>query len=974
MSAIDEYRKKFNTKTNTPSAIEQYRAQKEATTQNVKTPIQIYREQNGIKPKISSKDLETASGLYSVAQGAGGSVARKADKILGNDKSLLEKTTDGLKKGLGTALDLAQRTNYASASAVKNALDTDANTTFAGGLESGIKGETKFTYSDVMEDMGFNPTDKTGKVVKEVTGFALDVLLDPTTYLTFGASAGVKVATKGGTKTLSKAGTELLAKGVAQKSGQEFGEQFVKDAIGRMADNSPELYKKFIDEGGIKFFGKSIVSGGRIKGIVDSIPYMSKLDEASQPVRNALGSLFSRDVSAKFGKLPNEYIRLQDKFRDLGKVRSEEALTGVIDIARANNITAQEAEIITNAIENKLPLADFRLENARKLIEQGLGRSLKLEQQAGIAVGELPNYVPHILVNEKVGNIPFKPSGVRVSLGAKNERTIEGTIKEINERFGENFFDANIVNTAAIRNVTSSRAVTSKEFLTEVAQKFGTTARTAPAGYVEAGAKELKGLRFHPAIAEQIDKFGKAFIDDGATNKLLEAFDKAQGLWKASVTSIFPAFHGRNAISNVFLNFLDIGASAINPAKHILSTSLIGKNSEAKALEQLILKGGDTAKVAKTQLDELLNKTVLTDDFGKKWTFGEVRKEIINRRVAFGDEYTGFLDIREGIQDKLSNLKSTGKTLNDINPLSQTNLAFKAGRKVGNAIEQQARVLNFITNLERTGDVMTSADRTKQFLFDYTNLSDFEKNVMKRLIPFYTFTRKNLELQVTQLAKQPGKLATQAKLFTTISKSMSGSQLTEEETKALPEFLQEGLGILYERDGNNVTVINSLGTPIESIFSTLKPNQLLGSLSPVISVPLQVAIGKHFFFDKDLKEVDNATAFKDAPQFIKDYIGFAVRKNKDGTDRYIALNPTRLFIIQNIPPSSRVVSTIGQLNDNNVSGKLKILRQLTGIKPYGEDLDFQAQMKEKQKKRDLQDLLDASGVAPIFQRSFIPKD
>lgn len=1021
--------------------------------------------QTTIARPTRSLDLTSSEGLYDVAQRTGGSVAQKADEIVGNDQSLLGKIGGGLKTGLGKVLDLSQRFNYAGASAVKNIKDADTETTFLGGLKSGITGKTKNTYSDVFTEMGINPTSKLGKFSKGLAGFGLDVLLDPTTYITFGESAAAKVAVNGVERSLSKSGSKLLAKGVAQKSGQVFGEQFVKDAIGHMAEKSPEMYAKFIDQGGIKFFGQTLVSGGRIAGVAKAIPGMTKADELTKPVRNTLYALFHRDASAKFGKLPNEYIQLQQKFRDLGHVRGQEALNQVVEIAKANKLTAQEAELITNAIESKLPLADFRLENARKLIEQGLGRNLKAEQRAGIEVGELPNYVPHMLVDETPKAIPFKPTGVRVSLPASKERTIgkiaktkpfnisvnnlishegapdlaavekykseiqagkkieplkiikEGdkfgiedgkhrfeaykqlgikevpvvelnkitkgkdleraTIDEINSAFGKEFFDPNIINTAAIRSVASARAVASKEFLTEVAQKFGVAAEKAPTGYVEAGAKELAGLKFHPAISEQIDKFGKAFTGDEATNQLLRAFDKAQNLWKASVTSIFPAFHGRNAISNVFLNFLDIGSASLSVPKHILSGMLLNDNRVATNLEKEILKGGEIAKGAKTQLDTLLNKPVLTDDFGKKWTFKEIRKEIKDRRVAFGDEFTGFLDIRDGIKDKLGTAVTGGskvkQVLKKVNPLSQNNIAFETGRKVGNVIEQQARVLNFMTNLERTGDVVTAAERTKQFLFDYTNLSDFEKNVMKRLIPFYTFTRKNLELQVTQLAKQPGKLATQAKLFSGVSDLLSGGQLSDEERKSLPQFLQEGLGIVSKRDGKNVTVINSLGLPIEQVFSNLKPNAVLGSLTPIAAVPLQIAIGKHFFFDKDLKDVNDATAFKNAPQFLKDYIGVVERKNKDGSIRYIATNPTRLFIINNIPPSSRVVSVIGQLEAQNVSGKLKILRQLTGIKPYGEDLDLQAEIKEKAKIRALQDLLDTTGVAPVFKRSFIPK-
>lgn len=980
---------------------------------------------NNIGRTTSTKkaDLTTSEGLYSVAESKGGTIATKA-------KEIIDRSKESAKKGLIKTLDIISRPTYASASAVKNVMDDDPNTTFGGGLKSGITGKTKWTYTDVLEEGGWKPETKAGKIAKGISGFALDVLLDPTTYITLGAGAGVKVGVAGATKTLSKEGAKLLAKGVATKALTEAEEQIIlkgvnktstfaekklyknaldkvsmdatemtKRAIGKMAEKSPELYKKFIDQGGIKFFGNTLISGGRIKGVADMIPGMTLLDETTQPIRNRLGALFNRDIDYKYGNLNKlgqisekgatgrEFVSFKNKINDLSKIKSADALNEIINIARANNLTASEAEIITDLIEKGLPSSDPRLENARKLFSNVMGRNLAEEQKVGIKIGELKNYVAHMLVDVKKPDFKFKPTKGRtigkvvedgVETIGKGKNAGRATISEINEAFGENYFDKNIINTAAIRSVASARMVAKQEFINGV-KAFGADAATAPSGYLEVTTKGLDGIKFHPAVAEQIEKFSKSFFSDEATRGLMASFDKIQGLWKASVTSIFPAFHGRNAISNVFLNYLDIGKAALSPAKHVLSTNMIYTNNRANKLEKIIMKGGDAAANAKKDLKELMSKPYLTDDFGRKWTFGELRKEIKERRVAFNDEFTGALDVRETVKEKLrgkvSGVRSTvGQKLQKVNPLSQQNYLFEGGRATGNAIEQQARVLNFLTNLEKTGDVLTSADRTKQFLFDYTNLSDFEKNVMRRLIPFYTFMRKNLELQVTQSLKQPGKLATQAKIFTNISKVASGGSLTEEEIQNLPSYLQDGLGIVWSRDGDKVQIINTIGTPIESIFTSLKDNALLGSLSPVFAVPLQAAIGRHFFFEKNIEDVNDATAFKSAPQFIKDYIGFTVRKNQDGTDRYIALNPTRLFIIQNIPPSSRVIQTIGQLENENVSGTLKMLRLSTGLKPYGVDLSEAEARNEKIKMRELQDLLDKTGVAPVFKRSFIPKE
>ena len=51
-------------------------------------------------------------------------------------------------------------------------------------------------------------------------------------------------------------------------------------------------------------------------------------------------------------------------------------------------------------------------------------------------------------------------------------------------------------------------------------------------------------------------------------------------------------------------------------------------------------------------------------------------------------------------------------------PVSQQFAPFKAGRELGRAIEEQARLVDFLANLKNTGDVSLAAQRTKQFLFD----------------------------------------------------------------------------------------------------------------------------------------------------------------------------------------------------------------------------------------------------------------
>jgi hypothetical protein len=83
---------------------------------------------------------------------------------------------------------------------ILNVLNTGA---FAvGGLISG-KGIVKGIQEHTL------PSEALG-IKNKIGGFVADVLLDPTTYITFGYGSGAKLATKAGEVVLSKAGTSLL--------------------------------------------------------------------------------------------------------------------------------------------------------------------------------------------------------------------------------------------------------------------------------------------------------------------------------------------------------------------------------------------------------------------------------------------------------------------------------------------------------------------------------------------------------------------------------------------------------------------------------------------------------------------------------------------------------------------------------------------------------------------------------------------
>lgn len=1162
-------------------------------------------------------DLSTADGLLKVAQMQGGSLGEVANELIHPKTSILSTISDGFKNSFKEFVDIISVPSQVVAGALS----------------------TKYTVSEAVKsnispsDIIWGEKDSDASTMKKVGGFlvrtATDILLDPLTYVTFGAGqgiAGLRGTTKVtleetaaktvGKETLSQAalsetGQDVfkylknveqqqngLAKALQIKSGGEVfdlaGQEleyllrntidaplnmdFAKKAISNLLEKNPALTETLLDKGGIKFFGQTLVSGQRISSALKMIPGMTVLDNITAPTRRAVAALFDPSLvktDAGYVRVPQEALDIIQAGEDLKRARTMGKGKELSDIIRANKLTVDEAKLVTAAIEaRKLP-ADPRLANAVKQFLGFTQDEFNFLAESGIPISMRDNHVPHILLknnNISVGDIPMsrvpKASSMSTKTGATYERKVAETIAEAKTLGFE--FDENIVTAHYARSVDNTNAGVAKQVLTSLGETMGQVKSLAPEGWVpvsmkgvnEGGKKLLQifgeageEVVFHPAVAKRIENFIQSSISDDATAGLLKAFDGIQNLWKAGVTSVFPAFHGRNAISNVFLNMMDLGVHVLDPQKHLFAGQMVADDIKASRLMRESLKPGDMfddsifkdpellglakearkynnveefikahedlyvgapprdiermykkgidgsekmyrgippeyaqeviknkkikapgvedddlyftkdyryalsyakgnpngvvevtlrpddvknlieiggephtfnipmgnkntrdidiidAKIANNlsdpeiargqlreiyklaqiktnkaqeELNDLLSKTAFTDATGYTWSFGELRQVMKDRNIAFNKGLDGSLDLGE--PGKLANTffgEGTKKEMaiakaKKALPISQDFFLFEAGRSVGSAIENQARVLNFVANLRNTGDVQLAAQRTKQFLFDYNNLTNFEKAFMKRILPFYTFTRKNLELQVKTLMTTPGRVAGEITAINNIGEALSGGELTEEEKKALPDWIKSGISILKSKKGSTVEILGSLGSPIEQPFAAFQPNVLLGSVSPLLRTPVEQMSGYSFFQGKALSDVTNAAAFKLAPKAIQDFIGFTTVKGKktDGTPFtwYVALRPERMNIINNLPLAGRVLSSIKQMEAQDVSTQMKTMQQIIGLRPYSFDIEQEAAKREAENKKRLEELLIKAGVVAQFKRTFVPKD
>lgn len=1024
-------------------------------------------------------DTSTPDGLLQLAQAQGGTIASAADQLVNPNTSILSTIGNGFKNAFGDFVDAISTPSEAVAGIMQ---------TVGSGGDLGANIGNAISNHIQPDQVLFGANDPNATTMQKVGMFlvrtATDIITDPLTYVTFGAGEGLlglratseitlgenaAAATAreiGSQAALSSTGQDVY--GVLNKLTQQIAgdtayqmiktgdttldmaqdelaavmkitvdptnplqQEYAKTALSNLLEKFPQLSETLLDQGGIKVFGKSILSGQKISAVLRTIPGMSKLDAVTAPIRNLIQAPFNtamEKVGSTWQRVPGEMIDLEQRAKDLATATADSRITNLTNVIKKFNLSVPEARLLTANVEAAQAPADARLAQAFKEL-QGVSPAQEASlKAAGIAVNHVDNHFPHMMVPTKMSAIPARiPAAAKT--GATMERTLKDTLFTTDEdklknlesivaggnkdkidaamadakNSGMEGFDDNFFTAHTARILENTQAETSSYMVKEMVRNMGDTSAAAKAaGWVPMDLKgvkdeiakqfQLRGadgaeVLFHPAVAARASKLVTSMTNDEATSAVLKGYDSLQNYWKAAVTSIFPSFHGRNAFSNVLQSFMDIGYHALNPAIHGVAADMAYKNHQADTLAVKMLGDGPAADAAKDEYNTLMNSNYFKDIYGAHYTYGEMRQMVKNNGVAFTSRSgTDSADLLagKGAGDHLlfpeSELagKVTKAVKTTLNPLSDKNALFNTGRKVGSALEDHSRLVHFVATLKGTGDASLAAKRTKQFLFDYNNMTNFERNVMRRLLPFYSYTRKNLEMQARGLLQTPGRTASIAQGLNTLGEVISGSnQLSQQEQDALPDWIKSGINILTAKNGENVTILSSLGTPLEQPFQALQANQLLGSLSPLIRVPVEQMSGYSFYQGKPLSEVTNATAYANAPQFIKQLIGYTVVNGhrSDGTPLTlnVSLNPSMMNLLNNLPPTARVLSAMKQVNAVDVSSQAKIMQQILGVKPYSFDLVQEQAKRQKELASQLQSLLTNAGVTAQFSKTFIPK-
>lgn len=187
----------------------------------------------------------------------------------------------------------------------------------------------------------------------------------------------------------------------------------------------------------------------------------------------------------------------------------------------------------------------------------------------------------------------------------------------------------------------------------------------------------------------------------------------------------------------------------------------------------------------------------------------------------------------------------------------------RAGQELSGAIDDVTRGGAWLELMRQGYTPGAAAEAVRDAFYDMSNLSGFERSVMRRVFPFYSWSRQNVPSTVRELATNPG-----GPMATAVKATARGHQ----EGGFQPPYIAETLGIplgASETPGRT-RYLTTLGLPFEDLRNITAGRGLsrnvgetaeryLGEMNPVLKVLPELATGKQFYTGRNLDDLHGPT-------------------------------------------------------------------------------------------------------------------
>lgn len=358
-----------------------------------------------------------------------------------------------------------------------------------------------------------------------------------------------------------------------------------------------------------------------------------------------------------------------------------------------------------------------------------------------------------------------------------------------------------------------------------------------------------------------------------AQQEILDSLDSFTNLWKGFILA-WPSRFVRDMYSNVFSQWLENGSVRDTMfgnrlAKHLLR----GEYDKAYPLLQQLpkyasLPGNDAIRQAFTE-DAAASgvlQTLATSDLLSSSRSGDIAQLVpgatpISRRAALselGGDWKGFFQVKDTRFPWQS--QSAYETLNPV---------LKASQKMSDFVDSVGRLGGYISLLKQGVAPQVASERMTRALVDYSSLTTMERNVFRRVFPWWAYNSRIGKYVVQHMAENPG-----GRYGQTI-RAMNTLQASNEDVY-LPAAVRQQFGIripdeykpylgISDIEGGE-TVLKNIDAAGVDVLSLMAPSwnwgkaatdtasNLVGQMSPLIKTPMEFAFDTDVFSKRPLDE------------------------------------------------------------------------------------------------------------------------
>lgn len=441
---------------------------------------------------------------------------------------------------------------------------------------------------------------------------------------------------------------------------------------------------------------------------------------------------------------------------------------------------------------------------------------------------------------------------------------------------------------------------------------------------VKGGLWGEKPIQLPAQIIKMVENAPSDFIKDAfrkrGLEKLVQGYDKYNNLFKAMTYPFYPSGAVRDTYNNVMQAFLGVGVGAF--ARPFQAGRVL------RGAADDVIRLGEREFTAK-ELNTLAKDLGVIDPSGAAYV-----------------QFTG----EEGAK--------------------RSGLLSKARAKRG-SVDNLTRSQLFINNIAAGMTPQDAAQVVKDFLFDYGELSAFDKDFMRRVMPFYVFPRKAIESYGSAAIKTPGRVINLAKPF----------RGREDENNAMTTWEGEGFKLRLDRNGKDITMLNGVDLPVRTMdmlwagSPTKTMNRWLSMASPALKVPYEMLSGQDPFRGKALDRQQTyflGPLLNEMPKPIQSWAGLQATKDEAGRPKY-TVRMDRVQVLAEAALISRILSmgerqVREQAREPNNAARL--LDFLTGLRLKTLNLDEEQAKKIENATRILQEEAVKQGDLQEFRKIY----